>query len=194
MPLEEDATLVERARQGDVDAYDVLVRRYQGVAMRAAYLVLGNAAEVEDTTQEAFVKAYYALARFQAGRPFRPWLLRIVVNEAHNRRAADDRRATLALRVAATHLAGEASLSPEAMALRAERHTALLRALATLSVDDRLVITARYFLELSEAEMAEALDCPRGTVKSRLSRALGRLRATLGGDATSDDEGGPQRA
>ncbi len=194
MPLEEDATLVERARQGDVDAYDVLVRRYQGVAMRAAYLVLGNAAEVEDTTQEAFVKAYYALARFQAGRPFRPWLLRIVVNEAHNRRAADDRRATLALRVAATHPAGEASLSPEAMALRAERHTALLRALATLSVDDRLVITARYFLDLSEAEMAEALDCPRGTVKSRLSRALGRLRATLGGDATSDDEGGPRRA
>jgi len=65
-PLE-DTTLVERARQGDVDAYDVLVRRYQGVAMRAAYLILGNAAEVEDTTQEAFVKAYYALARFQAG-------------------------------------------------------------------------------------------------------------------------------
>jgi len=179
--------LVERARQGDVDAYDVLVRRYQGVAMRAAYLVLGNAAEVEDTTQEAFVKAYYALARFQAGRPFRPWLLRIVVNEAHNRRAADDRRATLALRVAATRPAEETGLSPEATALRAERHTALLRALAALSADDRLVITARYFLELSEAEMAEALSCPRGTIKSRLSRALGRLRATLGGDATSDE-------
>ncbi len=186
-PLEEDATLVERARQGDVDAYAVLVRRYQGVAARAAYLILGNAAEVEDTTQEAFVKAYYALARFQAGRPFRPWLLRIVVNEARNRRAADDRRATLALRVAATQPAGEGGLSPEATALHAERHAALLRALAALSVDDRLVITARYFLELSEAEMAEALDCPRGTVKSRLSRALGRLRATLGGDATSDE-------
>lgn len=192
-PLE-DATLVERARQGDVDAYGVLVRRYQDVATRAAYLILGDAAEVEDSAQEAFVKAYYALARFQAGRPFRPWLLRIVANEAHNRRAADGRRATLAVRVAETHPAAEGGPSPEAAALRTERQTALLRALAALSADDRLVISERYFLDLSEAEMAEALDCPRGTVKSRLSRALGRLRAALGGDAESDDERGSQHA
>jgi len=193
-PLE-DATLVERAQRGDVDAYGVLVRRYQDVATRAAYLILGNAAEVEDAAQEAFVKAYYALARFQIGRPFRPWLLRIVANEAHNRQVAAGRRATLAVRVAETQPAGESDLSPEAAALRAERHTALLRALAALSVDDRLVITERYFLDLSEAEMAEALDCPRGTVKSRLSRALGRLRALVSdGDAAVADEGGSRHA
>ena len=140
------------------------------------------------------VKAYYALARFQAGRPFRPWLLRIVSNEAHNRQAADSRRAALLLRAAETQQAWEAGASPEGATLRAERRTALLRALATLSADDRLIITYRYFLDLSEVEMADALDCPRGTVKSRLSRALGRLRATLGNDrAQAGDEGGSSR-
>ena len=78
--------------------------------------------------------------------------------------------------------------------MRAERRSALLRAIATLSADDRLIITYRYFLDLSEVEMADTLDCPRGTVKSRLSRALGRLRATLGNDPAQDgDEGGSSR-
>jgi RNA polymerase sigma factor (sigma-70 family) len=193
-PPLEDAVLVERARHGDVSAYDVLVCRYQALATRAAYLILGDAAEAEDAAQEAFVKAYYALARFQAGRPFRPWLLRIVSNEAHNRQAADSRRTALLLRAAETQRAGDAGTSPEGVTLRAERRTALLRALATLSADDRLIITYRYFLDLSEVEMADALDCPRGTVKSRLSRALGRLRATLGNDsAQAGDEGGATR-
>jgi len=193
-PPLEDAALVERARHGDVSAYDVLVRRYQALATRAAYLILGDAAEAEDAAQEAFVKAYYALARFQAGRPFRPWLLRIVSNEAHNRHAAESRRAALLLRAAETQRAGEAGASPEGATLRAERRSALLRALAMLSADDRLIITYRYFLDLSEVEMADALDCPRGTVKSRLSRALGRLRATLRNDpAQAGDEGGSSR-
>ena len=140
------------------------------------------------------MKAYYALARFQAGRPFRPWLLRIVSNEAHNRQAADSRRAALLLRAAETQRAGEAPASPEAASLRAEQRAALLRALAALSADDRLIISYRYFLDLSETEMADALDCPRGTVKSRLSRALGRLRAALGGDsAQAGDEEGSSR-
>jgi len=179
LPLEE-AILVEQACHGDVNAYDVLVRRYQALATRAAYLILGDAAEAEDAAQEAFVKAYYALARFQASRPFRPWLLRIVTNEAHNRHAADSRRAALMLRAAEIQGDGEASISPEAASLHAEQRTALLRALAALTADDRLIIIYRYFLDLSEAEMADTLDCPRGTVKSRLARARGRLRATLG--------------
>ncbi len=163
-----------------MSAYEVLVRRYQDLAARAAFLILGNAAEAEDATQEAFVKAYYALARFQEDRPFRPWLLRIVTNEAHNRQAADGRRAALLLRAAETQPAADNGASPEAAALQTERRGALLRAFTALSDDDRLIIAYRYFLDLSEAEMAEALDCPRGTVKSRLSRALARLRAMLG--------------
>src|SRR5947209_5976739 len=95
-PLD-DLELVERARRGDVSAYDDLVRRYQELAFRTAYLITGVAAEAEDAAQEAFVKAYYALPRFRAGAPFRPWLLRIAANEARNRRKAAGRREALAL-------------------------------------------------------------------------------------------------
>src|SRR6266516_3287793 len=99
-PLEE-GDLVERARAGDVVAYEALVRRYQDVAVRIAYVVAGPA-DAQDAAQEAFVKAYYGLPRFRQGAAFRPWLLRIVANEAINRRRAAGRQAALALRAAGT--------------------------------------------------------------------------------------------
>ena len=156
------------------------MRRYQEVAFRTAYFVIGSgaAAEAEDAAQEAFVKAYYALDRFRADAPFRPWLLRMVANEARNRRVAAGRRASLAARASVEPTAG-AEPSPEAVALAREERETLLRALDGLRDDDRRAIACRYFLDLSEAEMADALGCARGTVKSRLSRALGRLREAL---------------
>lgn len=175
----DDAELVERARKGDAHAYELLVRRYQELAFRTAYLITGGAAEAEDSAQEAFVRAYYALPRFRTGAPFRPWLLQIVANEARNRRRSSGRREHLALRVAADLPPGETSPSPEGAALAAEERALLLAALDTLRAEDRQVLTYRYFLDLSETEMADALGCARGTVKSRLSRALGRLRALL---------------
>jgi RNA polymerase sigma-70 factor (ECF subfamily) len=177
----DEARLVERARQGDGSAYAALVQRYQEVAFRVAYVINGEAAEAEDAAQEAFVKAYFALPRFRAGAPFRPWLLQIVANEARNRRKAAGRREALALRAAERGPSGEPAASPEEAALAAERRSELLAALARLREDDRAVVACRYFLELSEAEMAAVLGCARGTVKSRLSRALGRLRQALGG-------------
>lgn len=183
-PLE-DTDLVERARHGDIDAYETLVRRYQEVAFRIAFHLLGDAAEAEDAAQDAFVKAYYALDRFRPGAPLRPWLLRIVANEARNRRKASGRRADLALRAAESRPSGDAAPSPEAAAISEDERRTLLRAVNDLREDDRLVIVCRYFLELSEAETAAALGCPRGTVKSRLSRALGRLRTTFAGLAGS---------
>jgi RNA polymerase sigma factor (sigma-70 family) len=174
----EDAKLAERAREGDIAAYERLVRMHQAVAFRAAYLVTGDASEAEDAAQEAFVKAYRALGRFRPGAPFRPWLLAIVSNEARNRRRASGRRANLALRAAeeATVLAPP---SPEAAAVTAERREELLALVGGLSEGDRTVISCRYFLELSEEETAATLGCARGTVKSRLSRALGRLRERM---------------
>jgi RNA polymerase sigma factor (sigma-70 family) len=186
-PLEERA-VIERARRGDAGAYETLVRQYQDTAFRVAYLITGTAAEAEDAAQEAFVKAWGALHRFRPDAPFRPWLLRIVANEARNRRTAAGRRATLALRARERHPEGDAAPSPEVVALRAETRDALLRALAHLREDDRLVIAYRYFLDLSEAEMAMALNIARGTVKSRLSRALGRLRAVLETDRDPPDD------
>jgi RNA polymerase sigma-70 factor, ECF subfamily len=179
----EESDLVERARRGDVVAYEELVHRYQGIAIRIAYLIVGDAAEAEDAAQEGFVKAYRALGRFRAGQPFRPWLVRIIANEARNRRRSSGRRAALALRAAAQDPSGEAAPSPEGALLAREERTALLAAVNELREDDRLVIACRYFLELSEEETAATLGLRPGTVKSRTSRALDRLRAQIGAPA-----------
>lgn len=156
----------------------MLVERYQELVFRTAYLILGNAAEAEDAAQEAFVKAYHALPRFRSGAPFRPWLLQITANEARNRSRSDQRRTNLALRAGATAIVHEEE-SPEAAVLAAESRRQLVAALAQLRDDERLAIGYRYFLDLSEADMAALLKCARGTVKSRLSRALARLRRIL---------------
>lgn len=179
MPLE-DRQLADNARQGDVAAYETLVRRYQDVAFRTAYVVLRNSAEAEDAAQEGFVKAFYALDRFRPGAPFRPWLLRIVANEARNRKRSAGRRFFLAERAGRqTNPSAAVEPSPEHAALAGEQEEEVNRALERMSEMDRLVISYRYFFDLSEAEMADALDIPRGTVKSRLSRALARLREQL---------------
>jgi RNA polymerase sigma factor (sigma-70 family) len=159
------------------------VRRHQGVAVRTAYLVTGIAAEAEDVAQSAFLKAYLALGRFRQGAPFRPWLLRIVVNEAKNRRRWSARHPELELTEAHERLTA-ASPSPEEEAEAAERRRRLLGAVNGLRRGDREVIAYRYFLDLSEAEMAEVMDVAPGTVKSRLSRALLRLREALGSGGT----------
>jgi RNA polymerase sigma factor (sigma-70 family) len=182
----EDAVLVERSRNGDQDAYAELVTRYQAIAARTAYVITGTAADAEDVAQDAFVKAYYALDRFRAGAPFRPWLLRIVANEAINRRKAAGRRPTVGLSVVEDRASGDTALSPEASALAHERREVVLGALRRMREEDRLVIAYRYFFDLSEVEMAEALGVARGTVKSRLSRAIARLRAAMEGDQLHD--------
>jgi len=160
-------------------AYEGLVRRHQAVAIRTAHLFAPDG-DAEDAVQEAFVKAHAALGRFRADAPFRPWLLRIVANEARNRRRSAGRRAGLALRAVEDRRPDGAAPSPESAVLADERRRWLLAGINALRDEDRDVITARYFLDLSEAESAELLGLPRGTVKSRLSRALGRLRGALG--------------
>ncbi len=180
-PLE-DAELVERARGGDAAAYAELVRRHEHVAFRVAWVTAGNAADAADAAQEAFVKAYYALGRFRAEAPFRPWLLTIVANEARNRRRSAGRRARLAQR-APGRLPGDAAPSPEEAAITSDDRRRLLAALDELRPRDREVISYRYLLELSESETAAALGVPAGTVKSRLSRALDRLRTVMEGGA-----------
>jgi RNA polymerase sigma factor (sigma-70 family) len=150
------------------------VREHQDVAFRAAYLVTGSVAEAEDAAQDGFVKAWQALPRFREGAPFRPWLLAIVTNEARNRRRRAGRQHALALRA----LGPEPEPIDDAAATRAE-HERLLQAIGGMREEDRLMIGYRYFLDLGEEETAEALGIPRGTVKSRLSRALGRLRELM---------------
>lgn len=164
-----------------MEAYAVLVDRYRDAVVRLAYVFAGD--EAEDVAQEAFVQAHRALGRFRPGAPFRPWLLTIAANEARNRRRAAGRR----LRLAATLVAqpvGAAAVSAEDVAVAHAQRETLLAAVEALPDRDRQVVACRYLAGLSEAETVAVLGWPAGTVKSRLSRALDHLRATL--DAGTD--------
>ncbi len=174
-PLDE-TDLIGRAKRGDTHAYEELVYAHQGIAYRTAYVIAGNAADAEEAAQDGFVKAWRALGRFREGAPFRPWLLQIVANEARNRRRSAGRRAHLALRAATQEPSGDAAPSPEASLLSAETRETLLAAVNELPEDQRTVIALRFFVGLSEQEVAEALKVPIGTVKSRSARALERLK------------------
>src|SRR2546427_7216253 len=175
----DDSQLIERAQRGDSAAYEEIVQRYQQIVFRTAYVITGSSADAEDAAQEGFVKAYRALDRFRSGAELRPWLLRIVANEARNRVRSSGRRHQLELRLTEGFRPGDAGPSPEAVAVAAGERRRLLAIVNALSHEGRLDIASRYFLELSGQETAAALGIAAGTVKSRLSRALDRLKARV---------------
>jgi RNA polymerase sigma-70 factor (ECF subfamily) len=158
---------VRGAQAGRDSDFEALFRHHWPRAYRAAYLVVHDAAAAEDIAQEAFLAAVRNLDRFDRRRPFAPWLHRIVVN-----RAIDWARArTLRAETGTEPLSFAAS--PEPPAAVAEP---LLASIASLSPDHRAVIVLRYLLEYTPGEIAALLDLPRGTVNSRLRRALDELR------------------
>jgi RNA polymerase sigma-70 factor (ECF subfamily) len=175
----EERRLIAAAQAGDRQAYARLLELHHTVAFRAAYVITGSVSEAEDATQDACVKAWLALDRFRAGASFRPWLVRIALNEARNRRRGAGRRAGLVLRLTSEPEGAPTAASAESEALAGEERARLAAAVGRLREDDQTVIAARYFIGLSEAETAVALSVRPGTVKSRLSRALGRLRSQL---------------
>ena len=149
------------------------MREHQQSAFRLAYLFLGDATEAEDVGQEAFVRAYRALDRFDATRPFRPWLLSIVTNLARNRRRSLGRYLAAWRRLVQT----TSDCAPAAYEPETWRAQALWQAVRRLSQQDQEIIYLRYYLELPESETASTLGVAPGTVKSRLHRALARLRS-----------------
>lgn len=175
--LDESATL-RLAQAGDGEAFAALVERYGQDVFRLAYLIVRDAAEAEDVAQEAFLRAYRALGRFHPDRPFRPWLLRIAGNVALNRVRSRTRLAAFLTRYRPAR-GGEAAPSPEAAALADERRRTLWRAIGRLRPEQQAVLYLRYFLDLSERDLAACLDCAPGTVKSRLHRALASLRRVV---------------
>ena len=174
----DDDEAIALVTAGDPEAYRVLVERYGALAQRTAVL-LGAGSDADDVVQEAFVKAFQALPRFRAGQPFRPWLLRIVVNQTHNARRGRRRAQAAVERDLLLRYAPVGGDEPADRVLSGERRDGLLEALAALRAADREVLACRYLLDLSEVETAGALGLPKGTVKSRTARALDRLRAVL---------------
>ena len=176
-PDEQD--LIERSCNGDAEAFGALVRIHQKAALRVAFLVVRDRAEAEDVTQEALVKAYDALDGFRTDSPLRPWLLRIVRNEALNRVRGRKRREFYARQLFAESVPGGAAPSPETIVVADSSRRAVLAAMERLPQKYREVLFHRYLIELSEAEVAKVLGIPKGTVKSRASRGLARLLVLL---------------
>ncbi len=170
--------MIARVLAGERDLFRILVARYGVLAKRTA-LLCGAGDEADDVVQEAFVAAYQALPRFRSKEPFRPWLLRIVVNRARNVVRGRNRAQTLAERVTGWDH-GTLEWDPAALALNAQTRDVLVAALGRLSEADREILALRFLLDLSEADAAMALRLPKGTVKSRTARALQRLRVVLG--------------
>jgi RNA polymerase sigma factor (sigma-70 family) len=175
LPPAEEQELVERAKRGDHGAYAALVRPHESLALRMGYLITRDVEEAEDAVQEALTRAYFSLRRFRRGSPFRPWLLRIVINEAKDRRRALGRRQRTALQLA--RLTPTSSTEPAFV--DSDRMREVLDALRGLRDEERLVVACRAFLGLSEEETAAALGTPIGTTKSRYARGRAVLRRQL---------------
>jgi RNA polymerase sigma-70 factor (ECF subfamily) len=176
----DDQQLAAGARLGDIGAFEELVRRHQDVAFRTAFLILRDPDEAEDAAQEAIVKAYRAIGRFREGSAFRPWLLKIVSNQALT--AARSRRRRGAATERAASAASLACPDVDETLVDKERAQLIWQALQSLDEGQRVVVYLRYFLALPERELAEYLGCAPGTVKSRLHRALSRLRGIIASD------------
>jgi len=185
--------LVRRVHEGDAAAFEELLAAHRASAFRVATVVLGSAHGADDVVQDASVRAWRSMSGVDAERGFRSWYLHVVANTARNDRRSRGRRAALALRLEAQP--GRDAADPEEHAVTDADRRRVIDAMNRLDRDDRLVIALRHFEQLSENEMADVLGCPNGTVKSRLSRAMSRLRAQLihddpfHGDPNHDDAG-----
>ena len=183
----DERTAIAQLKQGDIRGLDALMLIYQVRALRAAYVVTRDLPLAEDIVQSAFIRAYERIEQFDETRPFGPWLLRSVVNSAAT--AASRRRRFVPLDDAhasddngadAADEAVSPKPDPEALILAAETHDELWQALDGLPPAQRAAAVLRLYLELPEAETAQQLGVPLGTVKSRVNAARTRLRTFLG--------------
>lgn len=172
----DESTLILHAANGDAAAWEPLVLAHQDAVFRLAYLILGDPDDASDIAQEAFLRAWNHIKRFDATRPLRPWLLSIVANLARNRHRSAGRY------VATLTRAFRNDPAPADIEEKSARHleaSELWKAVQTLNMPDQQIVYLRYFLDLSVMETAEVLQVAEGTVKSRLSRALERLRGII---------------
>jgi RNA polymerase sigma-70 factor (ECF subfamily) len=177
----EDAVLIRKAQEGDVDAFETLVRKYQQTIYALCRRLTGAHQSADDLAQETFIKAYFALDRFDSRWPLYPWLRRIAMNEGLNYLKARQRERPLGNEVAAGRgfASGADPDLPQARLERAEFEERFERAVETLPWDQKAVFVLRFYEGLSYEEISRSLGLPHGTVMSRLSRARRKLRAIL---------------
>ena len=187
-----DQQLVQRAQRGDLRAFDLLVLKYQGRIGALVSRYIADAGEVEDVTQEAFIKAYRALSKFRGDSAFYTWLYRIAANAAKNHLVAKGRRPGADATIEDAEAFDDGGLvsetsSPEAMAMGDELAAVVEQSLQALPEELRAALTLRELEGLSYDDIAEVLGCPVGTVRSRIFRAReaidGQVRQQISGDS-----------
>jgi RNA polymerase sigma-70 factor (ECF subfamily) len=175
----EERRAIERLKRGDVGGLEVLVRRHQIRAVQAAYLILRDRALAEDVAQDAFVRAYEGIGRFEAGRPFGPWFMKVVVNDAVKTAARRERTLPFGEDDASARWLLDPEAGPQELAEEAEARRRVWNALEKLPPAQRAVVVQRYYLGMSEAEMAQGEGTPPGTIGWRLHAARKALSRML---------------
>ena len=181
----QESEAVARMRKGDIGGLEVLVRRHQGRAVRAAHLVVGERGLADDVVQDAFVRAFERIGSFDTGRSFGPWFMRIVLNGAIDAASGGRRRTSREAPLGGPPGAEGAVDVPDGEALpdelveREEFRVRVLEALSGLPPTQRAAVVQRYYLGMSEAEMAGGGASPPGTIKWRLHAARKRLSELL---------------
>ncbi len=170
-----DDEAIGQCKEGHRDAFRHLVERYKDVLFGTAVLMTGNRAVSEEIVQEALLSAWRGIGGFKSGRPFKPWVVRILVNEVLARQR---RKAVPTVPISDTELAAVSSEDGEPEDF--ESRALVRQAISDLVPEQKQVVVLRYFAELSVPEVARAIGVREGTVKSRLHRALARLRESLG--------------
>jgi RNA polymerase sigma-70 factor, ECF subfamily len=182
----QERAALQRLKRGDINGLAALVQAYQVKAVRAAYLITGDHAQAEDVVQAAFVRVYERIRQYDEQRPFAPWFMRIVANDAllvlrRTRRLTSlDNSGADMDDTSFAELLPDMTASPESTLETAEMRAAVWQALEQLTPEQRTLIVLRYFADLSERELAEEMNAPKGTIKWRLHAARQQLRGLLG--------------
>jgi RNA polymerase sigma-70 factor, ECF subfamily len=183
-PCMEDRIAISCLKQGDLSALETLVKRYQVQAVHAAYAIVYDRALAEEIAQTAFVKALERIHQFDEERSFAPWFFRIVVNDAI--KTAKKQKTTISLdeqfdgsTTQLAHYLIDPNLEPEQVLEQKQIHQQILKAIQSLSPEQRAVVVMRYFLEMSEADMVTKMDRPLSTIKWWLREARNRLRSLI---------------
>ena len=182
----DDREAVRRMKKAEIGGLEVLVDRYQGRAVRVAFLVTHDVPLSEDIVQETFVRLYQHIHHFDESRPFEPYLMRSVVNAALNTIRREAKSTSLDADPVLLENLLEQAASVEAQVEFTQLSQELLLALSKLTPRQRAAIVQRYYLELSEREMAQELNVAPGTIKWLLSAARARLRDLLGSERSAE--------
>ena len=177
----DEAEAIARLKAGDIAGLEALVELYQVEAVQAASLITGDRQTAEDVVQQAFLRVRRGIRGFDASRPFRPWFLRIVLNDATKAAMRQARQKPLASDEGTLRQLAQNAREPEDALERQELVAAMRKAIARLSPSQRAAVVARYYADLSTAEVADRLNCAPGTVRWHLSQARARLRTMLDG-------------